>query len=154
MEAYVGTDGTIQTMDNMLTAVNGYLQNPEDVEQVAAYLESIQNEVTLAETSESFQAVYQSLLTAVGPRVAQTYYDDGMTAYRQEVYADAVRNLEKAYIYNPENADVVYNLANAYYRNEEYEKAAVYYQIVVDNYAGTEKARRSASYLEEINSMQ
>lgn len=154
MEAYVGTDGTIQTMDDMLTAVNGYLENPEDVEQVAAYLESIQDEVTLSETSESFQAVYQSLLAAVGPSVAKTYYEDGMAAYRQEVYADAVRNLEKAYIYDSENIDVIYNLANAYYRSEDYDNAAVYYQIVVDNYQGTERARRSADYIEEIQSMQ
>lgn len=154
LENYVGTDGTIQTMDNMLAAVNGYLQDPEDVEQVAEYLESIRGEVNLEETSEAFQAVYQSLLTAVGPSVAQTYYDDGMTAYRQEVYADAIRNLEKAYIYDSENIDVVYNLANAYYRNEDYENAAVYYQLVVDNFPGTERAGRSEDYLEEINSMQ
>lgn len=154
MEAYVGTDGTIQTMDKMLSAVNDYLKNPEDVEQVASYLESIQNEVVLAETSESFQAVYQSLLEAVGPSVAEAYYEDGMAAYRQEVYADAIRNLEKAYIYDAGNIDVVYNLANAYYRNEDYENAAVYYQLVIDNFPNTERANRSADYMEEINSMQ
>lgn len=154
LENYVGTDGTIQTMEKMLAAVNGYLQNPEDVEQVAEYLESIRGEVNIEETSEAFQAVYQSLLAAVGPSVAQTYYDDGMAAYRQEVYADAIQNLEKAYIYNPENIDVVYNLANAYYRNEDYENAAVYYQLVIDNFPGTERANRSADYMEEISSMQ
>ncbi len=154
MEAYVGSDGTIQIMDNMLSAVNGYLKNPEDVEQVASYLESIQSEVTLTETSESFQAVYESLLEAVGPSVAKTYYEDGMAAYRQEVYADAVQNLEKAYIYDSGNIDVVYNLANAYYRNEDYVNAATYYQLVVDNFSGTERARRSEDYLEEIRNMQ
>ena len=154
MEAYVGTDGTIQTMDKMLSAVNDYLKNPEDVAQVASYLESIQDEVVLTETSESFQAVYQSLLEAVGPSVAQGYYEDGMAAYRQEVYADAIQNLEKAYIYDAGNIDVVYNLANAYYRNGDYENAAVYYQEVIDNFPNTERANRSADYMEEINSMQ
>ncbi len=154
MEAYVGTDGTIETMDNMLTAVYNYLENPEDVEQVASYLESIQNDVVLTDTSESFQAVYKSLLEAVGPSVAKTYYDDGMASYRQEVYADAVQNLEKAYIYDSENVDVVYNLANAYYRSGDFENAAVYYQLVIDNFPDTERARRSADYLEEIDSAQ
>lgn len=154
LENYVGSDGTIQMMDNMLAAVNGYLENPEDVEQVAEYLESIRGDVNIEETSESFQAVYQSLLAAVGPSVAQTYYDDGMAAYRQEVYADAIQNLEKAYIYDSENIDVVYNLANAYYRNEDYENAAVYYQLVIDNFPGTERANRSEDYMEEIRSMQ
>lgn len=154
MEAYVGTDGTIQIMDDMLKAVNDYLGNPEDVEQIASYLESIQDEVVLTETSESFQAVYQSLLETVGPSVAKTYYDDGMAAYRQEVYTDAVQNLEKAYIYDSENIDVVYNLANAYYRSGDFENAAVYYQRVIDNFPNTERARRSEDYLEEINSAQ
>lgn len=154
MEAYVGTDGTIQTMDKMLSAVNDYLKEPEDVGQVASYLESIQNEVVLTETSESFQAVYQSLLEAVGPSVAEEYYEDGMAAYRQEVYADAIQNLEKAYIYDAGNIDVVYNLANAYYRNGDYENAAIYYQKVIDNFPNTERANRSADYMEEINSMQ
>lgn len=154
LENYVGSDGTIQMMDNMLAAVNGYLENPEDVEQVAEYLESIRGDVNIEETSESFQAVYQSLLAAVGPSVAQTYYDDGMAAYRQEVYADAIQNLEKAYIYDSENIDVIYNLANAYYRNEDYENAAVYYQLVIDNFPGTERANRSEDYMEEIRSMQ
>ena len=154
MEAYVGTDGTIETMDKMLSAVNDYLKAPEDVGQVASYLESIQNEVVLTETSESFQAVYQSLLEAVGPSVAKEYYEDGMAAYRQEVYADAIQNLEKAYIYDAGNIDVVYNLANAYYRNGDYENAAIYYQKVIDNFPNTERANRSADYMEEINSMQ
>lgn len=154
MEAYVGTDGTIETMDKMLSAVNDYLKAPEDVGQVASYLESIQNEVVLTETSESFQAVYQSLLEAVGPSVAKEYYEDGMAAYRQEVYADAIQNLEKAYIYDAGNIDVVYNLANAYYRNGDYENAAIYYQKVIDNFPNTERANRSADDMEEINSMQ
>ena len=154
MEAYVGTDGTIETMDKMLSAVNDYLKAPEDVGQVASYLESIQNEVVLTETSESFQAVDQSLLEAVGPSVAEEYYEDGMAAYRQEVYADAIQNLEKAYIYDAGNIDVVYNLANAYYRNGDYENAAIYYQKVIDNFPNTERANRSADYMEEINSMQ
>ncbi len=49
---------------------------------------------------------------------------------------------------------MVYNLANAYYRNEDYVNAATYYQLVVDNFSGTERARRSEDYLEEIRNMQ
>lgn len=154
LEKYVGTDGTIQTMDNMLEAVSVYLQDPENVEQTAEYLERIREEVTIGETSEAFQGVYQNLLAAVGPSVAKAYYDDGMAAYKQEVYADAVRNLEKAYMYDAENVNVVYNLANAYYKNGDNENAAVYYQLVVDKFSGTNQANRSKNYLQEISGMQ
>lgn len=154
LERYVGTDGTIETMENMLAAVNDYLQNPDDVTQVAEYLESIRGEVTIEETSEAFQGIYQSLLEAVGPSVAETYYEDGVAAYNQEAYADAIQNLEKAYVYDSGNIDVIYDLANAYYRNGDYENAATYFQIVADNFPGTKRANRSKEYVEEINSMQ
>ncbi len=154
LDAYVGTDGTLQTMDDMLEAVNGYLENPEDVESVAEYLESIQSEIDVEATSESFQAVYQSLLAAVGPTVAKNYYEDGLDAYKKEMYPDAISNLEKAYIYDSENIDVIYNLANAYYRSGDSERAAEYYQIVIDKFPGTERANKSAEYMEEIISAQ
>ena len=150
LEKYVGTDGTLQTMDNMLAAVSGYLKEPGNVGRTAEYLESIRGEVDIAGTSEAFQAVYQSLLTAVGPSVSKTYYEDGMAAYRQEAYADAVKNLEKAYLYNPEDGDVIYNLANAYYKSGDYENAKIYYELVIEKLPWTERANRSKNYLEEI----
>ncbi|MBE5852941.1 MAG: tetratricopeptide repeat protein [Lachnospiraceae bacterium] len=154
LESYVGTDGTLQIMDDILSAANTYLTNPEDVESVAMYLEKIQSETVLESTSETFQSVYNTLLTAIGPGVAAKYYDDGLDAYQKEMYEDAISNLEKARIYDGQNIDVLYNLANAYYKNGDLENAGVYYQMVVDGFSGTERARKSERYLREIESTQ
>ena len=154
LESYVGTDGTLQIMDDILSAANTYLTNPEDVETVAMYLEKIQNETTLENTSETFQSVYNTLLAAIGPSVAVKYYDDGLDAYQKEMYDDAISNLEKARIYDSANIDVLYNLANAYYKNGDLENAGIHYQMVVDGFSGTERARKSERYLKEIEGNQ
>lgn len=154
LESYVGTDGTLQIMDDILSAANTYLTNPEDVESVAMYLEKIQSETVLESTSENFQSVYNTLLAAIGPGVAAKYYDDGLDAYQKDMYEDAISNLEKARIYDGQNIDVLYNLANAYYKNGDLENAGVYYQMVVDGFSGTERARKSERYLKEIESNQ
>lgn len=154
LEGYVGTDGTLQTMDDMMEAVNCYLTNPEDVQSVADYLERIQSETVIEETSETFQSVYQTLLQAIGPVVAETYYNDGIDALKKEMYADAISNLQKALIYDETNIDILYNLANAYYRSGDSDNAAIYYQKIIDLYPDTERAKKSKGYLEEIISAQ
>lgn len=154
LEAYIGTDGTLQTMDDMMEAINCYLTNPEDVQSVAEYLERIQGETILEETSETFQSVYQTLLLNVGPVVAVEYYNDGVDALKKEMYPDAISNLQKAYIYDETNIDILYNLGNAYYRSGDAENAAIYYQKIIELYPDTERARKSREYLEEIESAQ
>ena len=88
----------------------------------------------------------------MGPDVAQAYYDDGYEAYRQENYEDAIPNLEKAFKYDASNGDALYNLANSYYRNGDEEKAREIYLQVLSQFPGTEKARKSEAFLEEIGS--
>lgn len=152
LEGYMGTDGALQTLDDLLAAVNIYLDNPAEVTEVVEYLEKIQSETDVSQTSESFQSVYQNLLVAVGPSVATAYYDEGMDAYWDEKYPDAILNLEKAFLYDPENMDTAFYLAESYYANEDMENAQKYYQIVADTIPGTRRANKSKEYLEIIQS--
>ena len=125
LEAYLGTDGKLRSVESLLKAADAYLTNPEEVTVVADYLEEIVQDDTEGGdgNSESFEDLYNTLLALVGPSVAQAYYDDGYEAYRQENYADAILNLEKAFKYDAANGDALYNLANSYYRTGEEEKA-------------------------------
>ena len=121
LEAYLGTDGKLRSLESLLKAADAYLTNPEEVTVVADYLEEIVQDDTEGGdgNSESFEDLYNTLLALVGPSVAQAYYDDGYEAYRQENYADAILNLEKAFKYDAANGDALYNLANSYYRTGE-----------------------------------
>lgn len=152
LEAYLGTDGKLRSVESLLKAADAYLTNPEEITVVADYLEEIapdENE-DAADNSESFENLYNTLLALIGPGVAQAYYDDGYEAYRQENYEDAIPNLENAFKYDATNGDALYNLANSYYRTGEEEKASAAYRQVIELFPGTEKARKSEQFLEEM----
>lgn len=154
LQAYLGTDGTLRSVDSLMKAAGAYLTNPEDVTVVADYLEEIEVEDSDGETSnsEAFESLYNTLLALVGPDIAKAYYDDGYEAYRQENYADAIPNLEKAFKYDVTNGEALYNLANAYYRMGEEEKARTVYLQIIELFPDTEKASKSEAFLEEMGS--
>ena len=85
--------------------------------------------------------------------IAKAYYNDGYEAYRQENYEDAIPNLEKAFKYDAANGEALYDLANAYYRIGEEDKARETYQRVIELFPGTEKASKSEDFLAEIDSV-
>ena len=152
LEAYLGTDGKLRSVESLLKAADAYLTNPEEVTVVADHLEEIVQEGAeeTVDNSESFESLYNTLLALVGPSVSKAYYDDGYEAFRQENYDDAIPNLEKAFKYDAANGDALYNLANSYYRSGDMEKAREAYRQVIELFPGTEKANRSEGYLEEM----
>ncbi len=152
LQAYLGTDGTLQSVDSLMKAAGAYLTDPEDITAVADYLDEIEEEEEGGETgnSEAFEALYDTLLALVGPNIAQAYYDAGYEAYRQDNYEDAIPNLEKAFKYDATNGEALYNLANAYYRTEQEEKAKETYRQVIELFPDTEKASKSEEFLAEM----
>lgn len=152
LEAYVGANGTMSIMDELLQAVQVYMETPEDIEKIAEYLDKIEAEAVLEETSESFQTTYKYLIDAVGPTLAEQYYTDGHTAYRSENYADAITNLERVIHYDVDYADgeaLVY-LANAYYNTNEEAKAKETYEKIIELFPNTEIARRAQQSIDEM----
>ena len=152
LQAYLGTDGTLQSVDSLMKAVEAYLNNPEDITVVADYLEAIEEEDPESETShsEAFTSLYNTLLALVGPDIAAAYYNDGYEAYRQENYDDAIPNLEKAFKYDPANGEALYDLANSYYRTGDMDRAREVYLKVIELFPGTEKANNSEAFLAEM----
>lgn len=152
LSAYMGTNGTLQSVDSLMKAAGAYLTNPEEITVVADYLDEIdmENSEEEMETSEAFDNLYNTLLALVGPGIAESYYNDGYEAYRQENYEDAIPNLEKAFKYDATNGEALYNLANAYYRIGNEDKARETYLQIIDLFPGTEKASKSEAFLEEM----
>lgn len=148
---YVGNDGTLEVVDGLLQTVSVYMEEPENTSGIAQSLEKIDMEAAEQVGSENFQNIYQTLLAQVGPSIAESYYETGMDAYQKEMYEDAITNLTKAAQYDQENGDILYNLANAYRQNGNTDEAIETYTAVIEKFEGTERARRSQKYLEELN---
>lgn len=153
LQGYLGTDGTLQSVDSLMKAVEAYLANPEEITVVADYLEEIEEEDPEGETSnsEEFERLYSTLLELIGSDIATAYYNDGYEAYRQENYEDAIPNLEKAFKYDPTNGEALYDLANSYYRTGEEDKARETYLQVIELFPNTEKANNSEGFLAEMD---
>ena len=147
---YAGNDGKMEVVDGLLNAVSIYMETPDNTERIGQALEKIDSQAVTQVESEYFKTLYQQLLTQAGPSVAESYYKNGMDAYQKEMYEDAIKELTKAAQYDPENGDIIYNLGNAYRQNGNRTEAIEAYTFVEENFPGTERARRSRSFLREL----
>lgn len=82
--------------------------------------------------------------------VARNSYNVGYDAYRSEDYDTAIKNLERAYSYDPTNGEALYNLGNSYNKKGNLDKAVEIYEQVVELFPNTAKARKSQNYIKEI----
>lgn len=149
LQGIVGTDGTLQTMDNLLSAATAYLET-QDIQQTATNLESIAASVNIEETSEAFQKLYHTLLDIIGPKLASGYYNDGYTAYRSEDYTAAIENFSRAFYYDATNVEALFDLAESYRKNEDVENAIATYDKVIELFPDTEKARKAQDYRDTL----
>lgn len=149
---YSGDDGALKVNDNLLMAANEFINEPELLEEVAKYLEEIPKEFLESDASTAFVKLYESLLAQAGEEIARDYYAIGNTAYKQEDYTTAIVNLEKAWIFNHNDAQILYNLANAHYDNGDTDLAIGYYNQVVELFPNSNVAYNSTKVLQTIES--
>ncbi len=150
LDAYVGTDGTLKTIDSLLMSASEYLET-KDAQATAAYLDDIAASVNLEETSEAFRSLYDTLLAQIGPEMSTLYYTSGNAAYQDDDYDTAIADLTRAVNYDAANGDALITLGNAYRRSEKKEEAIAVYEKVIELFPGTERARRAQQYINDLN---
>ncbi len=154
LDIYVGTDGTLQIMDDLLSAAKLYVEAPTEIETIAGYLDAVNSGVEIESTSEEFQALYFMLVEKIGTQASTIYYNKGMDFYNAEDYDNSITYLMRAYDYNHANGEALFNLGNSYRMNEQAVEAVEIYKEVVANFSGTEKARRSQQYIEDLTGVE
>ena len=139
-----------------MAATSSYITNSEDIASVATYLEQMDSslESSEEETSDAFNILYDSLMAKIQPSLATYYYDLGYGSYKDENYAEAIPNLERAFRYDPTNGDACFYLGNSYRRNDEEDKAKEAYATVIDNFPDSERASKAETYLAEMNNQE
>ncbi len=150
LDAYTGTDGTIAAYEQLLEAVSLYMAEEPDFMAVADSLGRIDEEYVAQEAPEYFKNVYDALLVLIGPDVSASYYETGMAEYNVQNYSEAINYLEMAVAFNAEDSKALYQLAEAYYRNEDMENAAIYYNRVIELFPGYTSAVNAQRRLNEI----
>jgi len=149
LEGYVGTDGTLETMDNLLEAATTYLATG-DIQQTATNLENIAQSVNIEETTDAFKDLYHTLLATIGPELSENYYREGYSAYQDDDFAVAIENLYRAFYYDETNVDALFYLGNAYRKSGDWDNAIATYDKVMELFPDTRRARDSQTYKERV----
>jgi len=144
-------EGKLSTIDSLLQAANVYIQSG-DIHQVALCMDTIYTNVDVTQTSEAFQNLYNTLFTTIGPELSLEYREEGFAYYRSEEMVQALDYLEKAVFYDATNAEALYDLGNAYKKNEDIEKATDTFRKVQELFPDTEWARRAQNAIETMES--
>ena len=145
-----GVNIAVIASDELIEAAIMYINKTGDEMEIAGVMEQITDEYLESDASENFKALYQTLIDEIGPTAAKNYYNVGYEAFRTEEYEAAIENLEKAYKYEPENGEALFNLGNAYYKSGDTASAISVYKQVIEKFPDTEKARKSENYIKEI----
>lgn len=150
VDNYVGTDGIIAADAILFDAVALYFANKDDVVAISEVLENMDTSLLDEAASESFKNVYQMIVTDIGPKVADRYYDIGYTAYNNGQYEEAIANFSKAVEYDSENVEALYNLGNAYRKNENVQEAVTTYTLLIQLFPTSSRASKAQGYIDSL----
>lgn len=151
LSAAQGANAAVEANTRLIEAALMYMDETSDALEIADMLELIDADYLENEAAESFKTLYDTIKEGIGEVVASESYTVGYDAFRTEDYATAIENLSRAFDYDPSNGEALYNLGNAYNKNGDTQKALEIYEQVVELFPNTEKARKSATYIKEIN---
>lgn len=150
LDAYTGTDGALAAYDQLLGAVQLYMSEETDVMAIADSLGKIDEAYVEDSATENFQNVYHSLYALIGPEVSAAYYQSGMTEYNSGNYTEAIDYFRMSVAFNAEDAKALYQLGEAYYKNEDMEHAAECYHQVIELFPGSNTAYNAQKRLNTI----
>ncbi len=152
MNAYEGANGAFEGYKYLLLAVKEYSKGESaDKNMIAQYLDKIDKNGSEKLSETEFVEVYNLLKTSIGESVADSFYENGFNAYRQEDYITALENFKKAVEYNPENVDALYYLACTYLANKDYDNAKYYFNTVINLAPDSELGSKAVNYIAEID---
>ena len=135
----------VSSYEQLLTAYVAYASN--DIITAGSALAEVEESYL----SESAKAIYDEINAVLNDQYLSTLYDAGYAAYNQGDYDTAIDNLQLVVDQNEDYSEgtAAYYLAQAFRKNNDLESAIPYYQYVVDNYPGTQRAQTASNYIED-----
>ena len=139
------TSNKIGSYEQLLNAYVAYADGR--AEDAGTALEQVDQD----NLSDEAKTVYETINTQVNAEYLSTLYTEGYQAYSSRKFEDAIDRFSKIVEIDEtyEDGNAMYYLAQSYRRNNDMESAAPYYQKIVEQYPGTERAATSQKYLDE-----
>lgn len=141
------SDGVATQISSYESLLNAYvIYATGDVVATGDALEAIDT----SQLSESALATYNTLGEIITESYKETLYNQAYSSYGSGDYASAIETFLKVIAKDESFKDgsAAYYLAQSYRKSGDTESAKQYYQYVVDNYPGTEKAKTSSNYVD------
>ena len=139
IEGFVGTDGTLESIEKMLETAASYLET-QDVFAAESELAAISQSVDMTAMTEGYGRLYQAVFNAIKPDLSAAYFERGNSYYKIGEYGEAVQALLLAVEYNAEDIEALYMLGEAYRMNGDEENAIATYDKVMELFPGTWRA--------------
>lgn len=154
LDGYVGADGTLQTLDNLIKAATVYLANG-DAKVAAESLDVIEANLKVEDMNDTFKGLYEALSGLVAPAVANDYYNRGYEQYRTDNFTAAIPIFERTIQYGAglnaeKKVDAYFYLAQAYLKNDQKEEAKAAFNKVIELFPGSERAASAKRVLADM----
>ncbi len=153
IEGLTTSDSKDGIYDTLFEATQLYLQELEKSQKNRKYTAVADKLATVEEDKfENDTAVtLAELMREVSyPDAAEDYYDAGHDLYGDGKYNEAIKELEKALIYDPKDVNAIYFIGRSYHKLGDKENATLYYNIVLTEYPDSNRADNAKDYLKEI----
>lgn len=130
--------------EDLLNAYVAYTS--EDTVSAGSYLEKIDSSMLSGQALETYNTINDS----VSATYLEDLYNEAYGYYTAYDYENAAKSFQKIVDQDESYRDgsAAYYLAQSYRKLEKMEDAKKYYQYVLDNYPGTEKANTAANYVD------
>lgn len=145
LKEFVGDSKTEGIYDSLLTAMQ-YYGDRQYTESADALLNIDRDKLG----SKKMKEIYDDLEQKVYPYAATGLYNKGISAYNQGNYKDAISTLKKAIKVKDTNVGSYFYLARSYEKNGDKDKAIKAYEDVIQKFPGTNSARNSQNYLNQL----
>jgi len=97
------------------------------------------------------EEMYRQVYSEVSERVQDYGYEQGHDLYNDKKYAEAIPYLLAAYRMGGTDADTMYFLGRSYQRSGDEVNARMYFQMLVDQYPGSERAEMAHQCMDGLN---
>ena len=130
--------------EDLLNAYVAYTS--EDTVSAGSYLEKIDSSMLSGQALETYNTINDS----VSATYLEDLYNEAFGNYTAYDYENAAKSFQKIVDQDESYRDgsAAYYLAQSYRKLEKMEDAKKYYQYILDNYPGTEKANTAANYVD------
>lgn len=141
------TKKTIENYEQMITVCYDFSQN--DIQAAGDGMEKVDAALLGAQA----KGVYDKMSVLVNEQYLAVVYQQAEQDYNSRNFPAAITGLEKVVQAEEDHNDgyAIYHLAHSYRQTGDVENAKKYYQRMIELHPGTQRARASQQYLDQLN---